>query len=77
MKYFLVVYDQRSATLRSLREFGEEERAAASTERFRLENAHRAEPSLEIVVLGSDSRDSLMKTHGRYFKSVGELASEI
>ncbi len=76
MKYFLIVYDQRTATLNSLQEFGEGERDAASAERFRLETVHREQPNLEIVVLGSESRQSLMQTHGRYFKSVGELASE-
>ena len=76
MKYFLIVYDQRNTTLLSLEEFQEEEREAASAARFRLEGIHREEPNLEIVVLGSESRQSLMQTHGRYFKSVGELASE-
>lgn len=76
MKYFLVVYDQRSGTLVSIEEFDQSDRETASRARFQLEADHREEPEIEVVVLGSASRESLMKTHGRYFKSVGELASE-
>jgi hypothetical protein len=76
VKYYLVVYDQRAATLRSIEEFDESERGQASEARFALEARHRDEPEVEIVVLGSASLATLKKTHGRYFKSVGELASE-
>jgi hypothetical protein len=77
VKYFLIVYDQREATLRSIEEFDESERGRASEARLLLEGTHRDEPGLEIVVLGSGSLATLKRTHGRYFKSVGELASEV
>lgn len=76
MKYFLIVYDQRSGTLISVEEFDEPDRELASRARLEFEANYRERPEIEVVVLGSASRATLMKTHGRYFKSVGELASE-
>ena len=76
MKYFLVVYDQRAGSLVSIEEFEERQREIASRARATLEEQHRESPEIEVVVLGSSSRETLMRTHGRYFKSIGELARE-
>jgi hypothetical protein len=74
MNYFLLVYNQRTGALVSMDAFPEVERAAAQAERFRREVAHAEEEGIEIVLLGAESEESLRETHGRYFKTVGELA---
>jgi hypothetical protein len=42
--------------------------------RFKLERKLRSRPEMEIVVLSSDSRESIERTHSRYFHTAGELA---
>lgn len=76
MTQFLIVYDVHAGRLVEVHEFADEEREVALAERFRLEHAHRGDPHLEIVVLGAATRGDLERTHGRYFKTVAELASE-
>jgi hypothetical protein len=71
---YLIVYDQRDGRIDILEEFSDVERDAALNRRFELELKHRSDPLIEVVVLGAASRDDLMATHARYFKSVSELA---
>jgi len=73
--YFLLAYDQRTGELLELKEFQENDRQVAEKERFRRELEEVGERSIEVVLLGAESRESLERTHGRYFKSVSELAA--
>jgi hypothetical protein len=75
MKYFLLIYNRRTGVGRVHREFDEAERAAALQARFAFEAVHAEEPDVEVVVLGSDSEDTLRATHSRYFRSVSELTA--
>lgn len=75
MRYFLVVYDQRAGRLLELDEFGAEERAEALRQRFAREALELDNPSIEVVVLGAESRNALRRTHGRYFQTAAELAA--
>lgn len=77
MKYFLVVYNRRTGTLNQLVEFAADERAAAFQARFHLEAMARDEPDLEVIVLGASSRETLQKTHRRYFETVEELVASV
>jgi hypothetical protein len=72
MRNFLVVYNRRTGA-RTLREFPEGCGREAIRERFAQERAHRGDPDIEVVVLGSSSCDELMKTHSRYFRSAEEI----
>jgi hypothetical protein len=72
--HFLIVYDQQTGSIELLEEYGDDAREAALERRFQLESEHRSEPLIEIVVLGAATRDDLISTHSRYFKSVSELA---
>ena len=38
------------------------------------EIAHKADPNIEVVLLEADSRETLLRTHARYFKTVAEIA---
>jgi hypothetical protein len=74
MSYFLLVYDRSSGAL-ELTEFGEDQGARATRERFERELAERGHPEVEVVILRSPSRAALERTHARYFKSVNELTA--
>jgi len=74
MNYYLLVYDRRDGSQLRFDEYPHQRRSEAIEERFREERNHRDDPEIEVVVLGSKSRESLMKTHSRYFKSLGDLA---
>lgn len=74
MAYFLLVYDQRAGRILAREDFPAEDRHRALAERFRLEAQHLTNPNIEVVLLGASSERALMRTHGRYFKSLTELA---
>ena len=76
MHYFLVVYDRRTGTVLELKEFGEERRTEALNRRFALELEEAGNPDIEVVVLGAGSRNALLHTHARYFKTLQELADQ-
>ena len=74
MTYFLIVYDRSLGKLIApVEEFTQAQRIEAMDHRFALEREHRDHPNIEIVVLGAESMDVIMKTHGRYFKTLKEL----
>ena len=41
------------------------------------EMAHKDDSDVEVVVLTASSREALIRTHARYFKSVPELAAAL
>jgi len=75
MRNFLVVYNRRTGA-NCLREFPEGSGRAAIRERFVQERLHRGDPDIEVVVLGSSSREELLKTHSRYFRSAEEILED-
>lgn len=73
MTYTLLVYNRSEGRLLSERAFTQ--RASALAARFEAEREHPGE-NIEVVVLGARSRDDLMRTHSRYFLSLGQLADQ-
>lgn len=71
VRYFLLVYNRPEGRLVSLDEYAEQD--AALEARFALEREHEGDRDLEIVVLGSDSLDTVKRTHRRYFESVEDM----
>ncbi|HSV66033.1 MAG TPA: hypothetical protein VLJ59_09045 [Mycobacteriales bacterium] len=71
---FLLVYDRSAGRLLSLVEHPT--RAGALQARFDTEKQHRHDTSIEVVVLTAASEQVLHRTHARYFKDVGQLASD-
>lgn len=69
---FLLVYDRSSQRLVFEQSFRSHLEALRS--RFKAE-AKYAGQDVEVVVLGAESREALMETHGRYFLSAQELAA--
>lgn len=72
MRNFLVVYNRRTGA-NSLQEFPEGSGREAIRQRFAQERLHRSDPDIEVVVLGSNSREELLNTHSRYFRSAEEI----
>ena len=75
VRHFLIVYDRRTGHLRELKEFAGGERARALQERFSRERELMNDPHIEVVLLAAESRADAERTHGRYFKSIAEIAS--
>jgi hypothetical protein len=71
MKPYLVIYNRRSGD-KTIQEFANP--AAAMKERLRLET--NSDADTEIVVLSSDSIESLRITHARYFQSVRSILED-
>ncbi|ORV85013.1 hypothetical protein AWC11_20700 [Mycobacterium interjectum] len=67
LKHFLLVFDHNRAQLIGLKEFGTDAKSAMA-EYARLERAHMKESdSIEIVLIGSDSLETVKITHANYF----------
>ena len=70
LHHFLLVFDHERAELKDLQEFGTDVKAAMA-EYARLERKHLDEKghadSIEIVLIGSDSLDTVKVTHANYF----------
>ena len=72
--HFLLVFDHdRQALIETPREFHDAGEAAAAYEA--LEREHRGDSNLEIVLVGSDSLETIKQTHGNYFD--GEVLDQI
>jgi hypothetical protein len=74
VKSFLLVYDRHAGTLLECQEFTGAERERALQERFDRERRYRTDPNIEVVVVTAASREVLEHTHGRYFKTIEQLA---
>lgn len=75
MSHFLLVYDRRHGRLRHMQRFEDKEHEAAVEARFACEDETRDEPDVEVVLLSGTSEAALRRTHGRYFKTLAELAT--
>jgi hypothetical protein len=73
LAFFLLVYDQAAGKVTRLTEYSDADQDAGLQARFDLELQHRLEPNIEVVLLGARDEETLRETHGRYFKTVGEL----
>jgi hypothetical protein len=72
MENYLIVYNRRTGHS-DVREFPAGSGREAVKERFTQERLHRSDPDIEVVVLSSGSRDELLQTHSRYFRSAEEI----
>lgn len=78
MNHFVLVYDQQLGKLiLPIAKFGASDGEAAMRRRFELEREYVGQKDIEIVVLGAESEAAIRKTHGRYFKTVGELLEDM
>ena len=71
MPYFILTYDHQAKQV-SWVEYDESDQREALDELLRREIA--AEPHEEVVFFGSNSIESLKRTHSRYFYTLDEMA---
>ncbi len=64
-RYFILIYDIPSRQL-EVHEF-EEDYESAVDAYGRFEQEHRDERSIEVVLVGADSIETIHKTHSHYF----------
>jgi hypothetical protein len=76
MIQFLVRYRRSTGDLLHFEDLGFD-RTAAMKRRLEEETAYKDDPDVEVVLLAAPSREALMRTHARYFKSVSELAAAL
>ena len=70
MKLFVLRYDQTNGDIQ-VEPFDANQAETALARRFELELAARSMPSVEVVLIGAASLESLKTTHARYFKTSG------
>ena len=66
--HFLLVYDRRQQKLVFQRPYENAEEAVKAYEA--MEEKHRKDRQMEIVLVGADSLETIMLTHGNYFDAV-------
>ncbi len=66
--HFLLVYDRRQGKLVEQRPFSDSKAAVRAYED--MEKKHQDDRDMEIVLVGADSLETVMLTHGNYFDAV-------
>jgi hypothetical protein len=75
LKHFLLIFDHASGTLLSHEEFGEVEAALDAYER--AEASYESSADIEVVLVGSDSLETVRETHANYFDGTAALAKAL
>lgn len=68
--HFLLVYSYSERRLVEQDQFSDTRSATRAYDA--AERAHRGETGVEIVLVGADSIETVMQTHGHYFRSSDE-----
>jgi hypothetical protein len=71
---FLLVYDRSKGKLIGDTTYADSQIEVANEARLDAEITNAENTDIEVVILKSESRDELEKTHGRYFKSLKQLS---
>lgn len=66
IKHFLIVFDHHAGRMVQLEEFGENSEAAVAAYAAK-EQELRDQDDIEIVLIGSDSLETVRLTHANYF----------
>jgi hypothetical protein len=76
MQHFLLIYDHTKQELIGERLFTEKETEAATNAYQAAEEKNGDNPNIEIVLIGADSIDIVMRTHGHYFVKTADRITE-
>lgn len=71
-RHYLLIYDRHQGKV--IRQVSFDQADTALAARFDAEREFNGQPEIEIVVLGADSWQALVRTHSRYFKGLHDLA---
>lgn len=75
LKHFLLVFDHAAGQLLSHVEFGDVEAALRAYER--AEASYDLSSNIEVVLVGSDSLETVRETHANYFDGTAALAKAL
>lgn len=70
--HFLLAYDREKGALVTHQAFDRSEEAVRAYED--LERTHRDDTHMEIVLIGADSLETVMLTHGNYFEATASAS---
>ncbi len=73
IQHFLLVFDHEKGRLVETRRFGTDSRAAVAAYAAK-EREFQDRPSIEIVLIGSDSLETVKLTHANYFNGSPTLS---
>lgn len=73
VQHFLLIFDHKQAKLLAVREFGRNSEEA-SREYRRAELEHKGQKDIDIVLVGSDSLDTVKLTHANYFDGTASVS---
>jgi len=76
VNHYLVRYRRSTGDLLQFEDLGLN-RAVAMDRRLVEERAHKDDSDVEVILLTASSREALIRTHARYFKSLPELAAAL
>jgi hypothetical protein len=68
IQHFLIVFDHALGVLRDLQEFGEDSELAVKAYAEKEEELRGEGSVVEIVLIGSDSLETVQLTHANYFE---------
>jgi hypothetical protein len=71
-----MIYNRRTG-LSEVQEFSDDERASAMQARYAAEDRVSDDPDVEVVVLAASDRQTLERTHARYFNTVSGLIEQM
>ena len=75
LKHFLLVFDHAAGRLLSHEEFDEVETALEAYEQ--AEVSYDSSSNIEVVLIGSDSFETVRETHANYFDGTAALAKAL
>lgn len=70
--HFLLVFDHEQSKLVYQQDFGTDVNSAVDAY-GRAEHEHKDNPNIDIVLVGSDSLETVMLTHANYFDGTAAL----
>lgn len=73
LKHFLLVFDHKSASIQEIQEFGENTEVAVAAY-SETERRYTHDQMIEVVLIGSDSLDTVKRTHANYFDGTVALS---
>jgi hypothetical protein len=80
LKHFLILYDVRErGVIEPVREFARDDESAAVEAYQREEDRHRGSDRVQVLLISSDSLDTVKHTHRNFFSSdtLDDLVREV
>ncbi|MGD1067411.1 MAG: hypothetical protein ABR975_11395 [Vulcanimicrobiaceae bacterium] len=74
---FVFAYDRPEQMLIGYEEFADSDSERAENHRRSLETQHSGNDAVEVVLLRSQDRSSLERTHSRYFRSTEQIENDL